>query len=100
MQMPDPGRSKIDMLETTREKFIGQPLKSLYKKHSFSRKSFVLFCENPDGSDRKRLGDNLNLSLLIIKNPKYADHTVTSIYRYYDEIHVVINPPRKEKENE
>lgn len=97
MQTLNPEKSVIDTLGTSREKFIGQPLKSLYKKHSFSRKSFVLFCENPDGSGRKRLGDNLNLSLLILKNPKYADHTVASIQRYYDEIHVVVNPPRKGK---
>lgn len=96
MQTLNPEKSVFDTLETSREKFIGQPLKSLYKKHSFSRKSFVLFCENPDGSGRKRLGEDVNLSLLIIKNPKYADHTVAEIRRYYDQIHVVINPPEEE----
>lgn len=92
-----PNSSVKDTRETSREKFIGKPLKSLYKNHAFSRKSFVLFCENPDGSDRKRLGEDPNLSLLILRNPKYADHTVTQIFRYYEQIHVVVNPPGKEK---
>ena len=93
MQTLNPEKSVIDTLDTSREKFIGMPLKSLYKNYAFSRKSFVLFCENPDGSGKKRLGADLNLSLLILRNPKYADHTVASIHRYYDEIHVVVNPP-------
>lgn len=38
-----PNSSVKDTRETSREKFIGKPLKSLYKNHAFSRKSFVLF---------------------------------------------------------
>lgn len=96
MQTLNPEKSVFDTLETSREKFIGQPLKSLYKKHSFSRKSFVLFCENPDGSGRKRLGEDPNLSLLILRNRKYASYPVSDIFRYYEQVCVVINPPEEE----
>lgn len=96
MQTLNPEKSVFDTLETSREKFIGQPLKSLYKKHSFSRKSFVLFCENPDGSGRKRLGEDVNLSLLILRNKKYANYLVSDIFRYYEQVCVVINPPEEE----
>ena len=94
----NPDRTVHDTLETSREKFIGKPLKNIYHKHAFSQKSFVLFCENPDGSGRKRLGEDMNLSLLILRNPAYAGYTVASISRYYEEIHVVVNPPKEEKE--
>ena len=87
-----PNSSIYDTLETSRKKFIGQPLKALYKNHTFSRKSFVLFLENADGSGRKRLGDDPNLSLLIKRNSQYAEFPVKDIYRYYDQIHVVVNP--------
>ena len=86
----------VDLLVTTAQKFIGQPLKSLYKKHSYSRKSFVLFLENEDGSGRQRIGEDLNLSLLIVKHRKYVDYPIASISRYDDEIHVVVNPPKEE----
>ena len=86
----------VDFLVTTAQKFIGQPLKSLYKKHSYSRKSFVLFLENADGSGRQRIGEDLNLSLLIVKHRKYVDFPIASISRYDDEIHVVVNPPKEE----
>ena len=96
MKSQHPERTVRGTLETSREKFIGKPLKSLYKKHSYSRKSFVLFCENPDGSGRKRLGEDMNLSFLILRNPAYAGYTVASISRYYEEIHVVVNPPKED----
>ena len=86
----------VVLLVTTAQKFIGQPLKSLYKKHSYSRKSFVLFLENEDGSGRQRIGEDLNLSLLIVKHRKYVDYPIASISRYDDEIHVVVNPPKEE----
>ena len=92
----DPNRSVHDSLEINKHKFIGQPLQTLYKRHHALRKGFVLFLENADGSDRRRLGEDLNLSLLILRNVKYADYTVASIYRYYDQIHIVINPPEEE----
>ena len=86
----------VDLLVTTAQKFIGQPLKSLYKKHSYSRKSFVLFLENEDGSGRQRIGEDLNLSLLIVKHREYVDFPIASISRYDDEIHVVVNPPEED----
>ena len=92
----DPNRSVHDSLEINKHKFIGQPLQTLYKRHHALRKGFVLFLENADGSDRRRLGEDLNLSLLILRNVKYADYIVASIYRYYDQIHIVINPPEGE----
>lgn len=92
----DPNRSVHDSLEINKHKFIGKPLQELYKRHHALRRGFVLFLENADGSDRKRLGEDPNLSLLILRNVKYADYTVASIYRYYDQIHIVINPPEEE----
>lgn len=91
-----PNSSVKDTPETSREKFIGKPLKSLYKNHAFSRKSFVLFLENADGSDRLRLGEDPSLSLLIMRNKQYAEYPIASIGRYYEQIHVVINPPEEE----
>lgn len=88
-----PNSSVKDTLETSREKFIGKPLRNLFKNHSYSRKSFVLFLENADGSDRRRLGEDPNLSLLITRNRRYGEYPVASISRYYEQIHVVINPP-------
>ena len=92
----DPNRSVHDSLEINKHKFIGKPLQELYKRHHALRRGFVLFLENADGSDRKRLGEDPNLSLLILRNVKYADYIVASIYRYYDQIHIVINPPEEE----
>lgn len=92
----NPKRSVHDSIEINKGTFIGKPLQNLYHRHHASRKGFVLFLENADGSGRRRLGEDPNLSLLIIKNPKYADHTVAEIRRYYDQIHVVINPPEEE----
>lgn len=86
------GKSITDTLETTKEKFIGKPLKRLFNHHGFSRNSFVLFLENKDGSGRKRLGADPNLSLVILNNKQYADYPVVDIHRYYEEIHVIINP--------
>lgn len=88
----NPERSVTDTLESSREKFIGKPLIRLYKHHGHSRKDFVLFLENPDGSGRKRLGADPNLSMIILKNQQYAYFPVADIHRYYDEIHVIINP--------
>ena len=86
----DDKERQIDALDRTGLKFIGQPLKVLYKNHGVSRKNFVLFLETPDGSGRVRLGANLNLSLLIAKNKGFAENQIKSITRFYDEIHVVI----------
>ena len=84
-----------ELLDLNKGKFIGKPLSKLYQHHAFSRKNFVLFLENADGSERKRLGADPNLSLVILKNAKYAGYPVASIHRYYEEIHVVINPPKE-----
>lgn len=92
----DQNRSVHDSLEINKHKFIGKPLQELYKRHHALRRGFVLFLENADGSDRRRLGEDPNLSLLILRNVKYADYIVASIYRYYDQIHIVINPPEEE----
>ena len=89
----DGKESRIDTLDRTGLKFIGKPLKTLYKNHGVSRKNFALFLENPDGSGRVRLGADLNLSLLIAKNKVFAEYPIKSISRFYEEIHVVINPP-------
>lgn len=97
MKALNPERTVRDTLETSREKFIGKPLKSLYKNHTYSRKSFVLFLEQADGSGRRRLGEDPNLSLLIMRNKQYADFPIASISRYYEQIHVVVNPPEEEK---
>lgn len=97
MESQWPNNSTHDTLEITRRKFIGQPLKALYKNHSYSRKSFVLFLESADGSEKKRLGEDPNLSLLIMRNKQVADYPVKDIYRYYDQIHVVVNPPEEGK---
>ena len=90
-----PDRSTTDTLETNRDKFIGKPLKRLYQHHGYSKKDFALFLENPDGTGRKRIGADPNLSLIILKNQQYADYPVVDIHRYYDEIHIVINPPEE-----
>lgn len=84
-----------DGIEITKKKFIGKPLMMLYKRHGVSRNRFVLFLDSED--DRIRLGADLNLSLIIYKNRKYADYPVKDIVRYYDEIHVIITKP-EEKE--
>lgn len=91
----DVKESRSDALDFTGQKFIGRPLKALYKKHGVSRKNFVLFLENPDGSRRVRLGADLNLSLLIIKNKVFAECPIKSISRFYEEIHVVISRPEE-----
>lgn len=91
----NPARSVTDTLETNSDKFIGKPLKRLYNRHAFSWKSFVLFLENADGTGRKRLGADPNLSLIILNNKQYADYPVVDIHRYYEEIHVIINPPEE-----
>lgn len=87
----DEKESRIDALDRTGQKFIGQPLKVLYKNHGVSRKNFALFLETSDGSRRVRLGADLNLSLLIAKNKVFAEHPIKSITRFYEEIHVVIS---------
>lgn len=92
----NPKRSVHDSIEINKGTFIGKPLQNLYHRHHASRKGFVLFLENADGSGRRRLGEDPNLSLLILRNVKYADYIVASIYRYYDQIHIVINPPEEE----
>lgn len=92
----DPNRSVHDSLEINKHKFIGQPLQALYRNHHASRKGFVLFLENADESDRRRLGEDLNLSLLILRNRQYADYPIAKIYRYYEQIHIVIIPPEEE----
>ena len=56
----------------------------------------MLFLENGDGSGRQRIGEDLNLSLLIVKHRKYVDFPIASISRYDDEIHVVVNPPEED----
>lgn len=94
----NPGRSVHDTIEINKGKFIGKPLQTLYHRHHASRKGFVLFLENADGSDRRRLGEDPNLSLLILRNRKYANYPVADIFRYYEQICVVINPPKEEKE--
>lgn len=88
-----PNSSVHDSLEINRDKFIGKPLKALYRNHHASRKGFVLFLENADGSGRRRLGEDPNLSLLIMRNKQYAEYPIASIGRYYEQIHVGINPP-------
>lgn len=85
--------SPTELIEVSGKKFIGKPLNSLYKHHAFSRKSFVLFLENADGSERKRLGEDPNLSMIILRNAKYAHYPIASISKYYEQFHVVINPP-------
>lgn len=82
------------LFEKTREKFIGRPLKSLYKNHSASRNRFVLFLERDSGYPL-RLGDDFNLSLLIMRRPNCAEFPIVSINRYYDEIHVTIRKPEE-----
>lgn len=93
----NPARSVTDTLLTNSDKFIGKPIKRLYNRHAFSSKNFVLFLENRDGTGRKRLGTDPNLSLIILKNSQYADYPVADIHRYYEEIHVIINPPEEKK---
>ena len=95
----DPNRSVHDSLEINKHKFIGQPLQTLYKRHHALRKGFVLFLENADGSGRRRLGEDPNLSLLILRNKKYANYPVSDIFRYYEQVCVVINPPEEEKKD-
>ena len=96
----DPNRSVHDSLEINKHKFIWKPLQELYHRHHALRKGFMLFLENADGSDRRRLGEDLNLSLLILRNAKYAGYPVAQIYWYYEQIHIVINPPEEEKQSE
>ena len=92
----DPNRSVHDSLEINKHKFIGKPLQELYHRHHALRKGFVLFLENADGSDRRRLGEDPNLSMLILKNVKYAGYPIAKIFWYYEQICVVINPPEEE----
>lgn len=80
--------------EHSKERFIGRPLKSLYKKHTASRNRFVLFLERDSGYPQ-RLGEDFNLSLLISRRPNCAEFPIVSINRYYDEIHVTIRKPEE-----
>ena len=57
----------------------------------------MLFLEDEDGSNRKRLGEDPNLSLLILRNTRYSFYTVAKICRYYEQIHVIVIRPEKEK---
>ena len=90
----NPKRSVHDSIEINKGTFIGKPLQN----HA-SRKGFVLFLENADGSGRRRLGEDPNLSLLILRNKKYANYLVSDIFRYYEQVCVVINPPEEEKKD-
>lgn len=84
------------ILERTKVKFLGKPLKRLYKHHSVSRDKFVLFL---DGEYPKRLGEDFNLSNLIVRCKQYADYPVLDIRRYYDEIHVKITAPEEKTDD-
>lgn len=74
--------------DITKTKFIGKPLKRLYQRHGVSRGGYALLLETEGG--RTRIGGDVNLSVLILKNKQYADYPVLDIVRYYDEIHVII----------
>ena len=93
----NPKRSNYDSIDINKDKFKGQPLRDLYKRHHASRKGFVLFLENADGSNRRRLGEDPNLSLLILRNKQYAHYPIGEIFRYYEQVAVVINPTEEEK---
>lgn len=93
--LQEPDRSCHDSLDINKDKFIGKPLASLYERHHASRKGFRLFLDSPDGKHRKPLGEDLSLSLLIRRNAKYANYPIAQIYRYYEQICVVINPPEE-----
>ena len=95
----NPKRSVHDSIEINKGTFIGKPLQNLYHRHHASRKGFVLFLENADGSGRRRLGEDPNLSLLILRNKKYANYLVSDVFRYYEQVCVVINPPEEEKKD-
>ena len=83
------------LFEKSRLAFIGKPLKSLYQHHTASRNRFVLFLERKDGGVQK-LGEDFNLSALILKRKVYADHTIVSIERRYNEIHITVRMPEGE----
>lgn len=93
----NPKRSVHDSIEINKGTFIGKPLQNLYHRHHASRKGFVLFLENADGSGRRRLGEDPSLSLLILRNKKYANYPIAEIFRYYEQVAVVINPPEEDK---
>lgn len=93
----NPKRSVHDSIEINKGTFIGKPLQNLYHRHHASRKGFVLFLENADGSDRRRLGEDPNLSLLILRNRKYSSYPIAEIFRYYDKISVEESGPRAEE---
>lgn len=83
------------LFEKSRERFIGRPLKDLYQNHTASRNKFVLFLERKDGGSQ-RLGEDFNLSALILKRKIYADHIIVSIERHYNEIYVTVRMPEGE----
>lgn len=83
------------LFEKSRLAFIGKPLKSLYQHHTASRNKFVLFLERKDGGSQ-RLGEDFNLSALILKRKIYADHIIVSIERHYNEIYVTVRMPEGE----
>lgn len=97
MVTSNPKRSVYDSIEINKGTFIGKPLQNLYHRHHASRKGFVLFLENADGSGRRRLGEDPNLSLLILRNKQYAHYPIGEIFRYYEQVAVVINPPEEDK---
>lgn len=97
MVTSNPKRSVHDSIEINKGMFIGKPLQNLYHRHHASRKGFVLFLENADGSNRRRLGEDPNLSLLILRNKQYAHYPIGEIFRYYEQVAVVINPPEEDK---
>ena len=96
----NPERSVHDSIDINKDKFIGKPLSELYHRHHASRKGFLLFLENADGSNRRRLGEDPNLSLLILRCRQYANYPIAEIFRYYEQVAVVINPPEEEKHEE
>lgn len=85
------------LFERTRELFIGKPLKNLYRNHSASRNKVVLFLEQESGYP-KRLGEDFNLSNLIVRWKKVEEFPVVSIERYYEELHITIRRPEGVKD--
>lgn len=86
-----PCRRNNILSEEGRKEFYGKPFRVLRKVNCFTRKGFVLFLVAPkESAGVVKIGENLNLHLLVLENIGYCDHVIQEISDYYGKIKITI----------
>lgn len=80
------------------ENHVGKQLIGMFKYHYFRIAGYLLLVEQPDGTERTKIGEDPNLSLLIYKHRRYSFYRVKEIYDYFGVTCVVLIPPDGRKE--